>query len=49
MADVAIRADGLAKQYRIGEFQASYGTLRDSLVAAAKRVGRRQHHKRHHE
>jgi homopolymeric O-antigen transport system ATP-binding protein len=49
MTDVAIRADDLAKRYRIGEFQASYGTLRDSLVGAVKRVGRRHHHKRHHE
>jgi lipopolysaccharide transport system ATP-binding protein len=49
MPDVAIHAEGLAKQYRIGEFQASYGTLRDSLVAAVKRAGRRHHEKRRHE
>ncbi len=49
MADLAITAEGLAKRYRIGEFQASYGTLRDSLVGAVKRVGRRDHSARHHE
>jgi len=49
MGDLAITADGLAKRYRIGEFQASYGTLRDSLVGAVKRIGRRDHSARHHE
>ena len=49
MAVTAIRAEGLAKRYRIGEYHASYGTLRDSLVAAVKRVGRHQHTRRHHE
>ena len=49
MPEIAIRADGLAKRYRIGEFQASYGTLRDSLVGAVKKVGRRHHEKRRHE
>jgi lipopolysaccharide transport system ATP-binding protein len=49
MGDHAITADELAKRYRIGEFQASYGTLRDSLVGAVKRIGRRDHSARHHE
>jgi lipopolysaccharide transport system ATP-binding protein len=37
----AILAEGLAKQYRIGEMQASYGTLRDSLAGLVGKVGRR--------
>src|SRR6266511_2832557 len=44
----AIAAEGLSKRYRIGELQASYGTLRESLV----RVGRRMAggpHRHHHE
>ncbi len=40
---VAIVTDGLSKRYRIGEMQSSYGTLRDSVVAAARRVARRDH------
>ncbi|HEY0071118.1 MAG TPA: ABC transporter ATP-binding protein, partial [Chloroflexia bacterium] len=31
MSDIAIRAEGLGKQYRIGARQESYSTLRDSL------------------
>jgi lipopolysaccharide transport system ATP-binding protein len=34
MSDVAIRADSLAKQFRIGARQESYKTLRDTLAAA---------------
>ena len=30
---IAIEAEGLSKRYRLGEFQAAYGTLRESLVA----------------
>jgi lipopolysaccharide transport system ATP-binding protein len=33
----------LSKQYRIGELQSAYGTLRDSLAAAARKVVRRDH------
>jgi lipopolysaccharide transport system ATP-binding protein len=40
----AITATGLAKSYRLGEYHASYGTLRDSLVRMVKRAGRREHH-----
>ena len=32
MSDIAIRVDGLGKQYRIGQRQASYGSLRESLA-----------------
>jgi homopolymeric O-antigen transport system ATP-binding protein len=35
---VAIEAQGLSKRYRIGQMQAAYGTLRDSLARAAQRV-----------
>jgi lipopolysaccharide transport system ATP-binding protein len=44
----AIDAQGLSKSYRIGEMQAAYGTLRESLAHAARRVAGRehQHHKR---
>jgi lipopolysaccharide transport system ATP-binding protein len=31
MSDIAIRAEGLGKRYRIGTSRARYGTLRDSL------------------
>ena len=42
----AIAVVGLSKRYRIGELQASYGTLRDSLVRTARRVASGPH--RHH-
>jgi lipopolysaccharide transport system ATP-binding protein len=37
----AISATGLSKRYRIGELQAGYGTLRDSIAGLAGRLGRR--------
>jgi lipopolysaccharide transport system ATP-binding protein len=40
----AIEARGLSKKYRLGEMQAAYGTLRESLSHAAKRVTGREHH-----
>jgi lipopolysaccharide transport system ATP-binding protein len=42
----AIVAEGLSKRYRIGELQAGYGTLRDSIVRATRRLTGREHH--HH-
>jgi lipopolysaccharide transport system ATP-binding protein len=43
----AIEAHGLSKRYHIGQMQAAYGTLRDSLVRTAARVtGREQPPKR---
>jgi homopolymeric O-antigen transport system ATP-binding protein len=45
---VAIAADGLSKRYRIGELQPGYGTLRESLVRAAKRLAGGPH-RHHHE
>jgi lipopolysaccharide transport system ATP-binding protein len=36
MGDIAIRADNLSKQYRIGMQKARYQTFRDALVTAAR-------------
>jgi homopolymeric O-antigen transport system ATP-binding protein len=44
---VAIAAEGLSKRYRIGELQAAYGTLRDTLAHAAARLSGRERHERH--
>ena len=35
MSNVAVRASGLSKRYRIGEWEAPYKTLRESLVRVA--------------
>ena len=40
---VAIEAQGLSKLYRLGEFRAAYGTLRESLVHAGKRLTGKEH------
>jgi lipopolysaccharide transport system ATP-binding protein len=40
---VAIEADGLSKRYRLGEFEAAYGTLRESLVHAGRRLTGKEH------
>ncbi|NLE45725.1 MAG: ATP-binding cassette domain-containing protein [Chloroflexi bacterium] len=40
-SDIAIRVDGLSKQYRIGRRQERHDTLRDAIVAGAKSFGRR--------
>ena len=39
----AIDARGVSKQYRLGEFQAAYGTLRESLVHAGRRLTGKEH------
>jgi lipopolysaccharide transport system ATP-binding protein len=44
---VAIAVEGLSKRYRIGELQAAYGTLRDTVAHAAARLVGREHHERH--
>ena len=41
MSDIAIRVEGLSKQYRIGGPQARYKTLRESLVGAVQSPVRR--------
>ncbi len=44
---LAIEAHELSKRYRIGQMQAAYGTLRDSLSRiAARRAGREEKHAR---
>jgi lipopolysaccharide transport system ATP-binding protein len=44
---VAIEADRLAKRYRIGQLQAAYGTLRESMTRTARRlVGKEHRHER---
>jgi len=40
---VAIEVEGLSKRYRLGEFQAAYGTLRESLVHAGRLLTGREH------
>jgi lipopolysaccharide transport system ATP-binding protein len=45
---VAIVTEELSKSYRIGEMHGAYGTLRESLTAAIRRLGRR-HESHHHE
>jgi lipopolysaccharide transport system ATP-binding protein len=42
----AITVEELSKRYRIGELQSAYGTLRDSMAAAARRALQLDHH--HH-
>jgi len=43
---VAIEAHELSKRYRLGEMQAAYGTLRESLSHLGKRMIRREHRTR---
>ena len=43
----AISVEGLSKRYRLGQYRAAYGTLRDSLALAARRATQR--HREHHE
>ncbi|MBM2821654.1 MAG: rfbB2 [Thermoleophilia bacterium] len=38
---IAISVEGLSKRYRIGELHSTYGTLRDSLADAVRRVAHR--------
>jgi lipopolysaccharide transport system ATP-binding protein len=40
---IAIDAQGVSKKYRLGEMQAAYGTLRESLSHAGKRMIGREH------
>ena len=39
----AVSVESLSKLYRIGELQSAYGTLRDSMAAAGRRVVHRDH------
>ena len=38
LMSVAIEVEGLSKKYRLGEYHAAYGTLRETLVHATKRL-----------
>ena len=40
---VAIEVQGLSKKYRLGEYHAAYGTLRETLVHAGKRLTGKEH------
>ena len=40
---IAIEVSGLSKRYRLGEFQAAYGTLRESLVHAGRLLTGKEH------
>ena len=42
---VAIEVDSLSKKYRLGEYQAAYGTLRETVVHAGRRLTGREHHR----
>jgi lipopolysaccharide transport system ATP-binding protein len=42
---VAVDVEGLSKRYRIGEFQAAYGTLRESLSHVGKRLTGQERHR----
>jgi lipopolysaccharide transport system ATP-binding protein len=46
---VAILTEELSKRYRIGEMHGAYGTLRESISAAVRRLGRRHHGHSHEE
>ena len=50
MSDVAIRAEGIGKRFRIGSMQSGYQTLRDVMVDSARSAlkrGRRDRHAEH--
>src|SRR5207302_1301780 len=40
---VVIEAEGLSKRYRLGQLQAGYDTLRDSIAHGANRLLQREH------
>ena len=39
----AIDVEGLSKQYRLGQYQSAYGTLRDSIAFGVRRIAQREH------
>ena len=42
---VAIEVESLSKKYRLGEYHAAYGTLRETIVHATKRLTGREHNR----
>lgn len=45
MTNIAVRAEGLGKQYKLGARQAPYKTLRESLSGTFQKLGRRSNHR----
>ena len=43
MPPIVIEAEGLSKRYRIGQLQAGYGTLRDTIAHGVNSVLSREH------
>ena len=43
LMSTAIQVDSLSKRYRIGEYHAAYGTLRETIVHASRRLTGREH------
>jgi lipopolysaccharide transport system ATP-binding protein len=46
---VALSVEGISKSYRIGELQSAYGTLRESIVSAARRAAKLERHPHYEE
>jgi lipopolysaccharide transport system ATP-binding protein len=42
---VAVDVEGISKRYRIGELQAAYGTLRESMAHLVRRLTGAEHHR----
>jgi lipopolysaccharide transport system ATP-binding protein len=42
---ITIEVEGLSKKYRLGENQAAYGTLRETIVHATRRLAGREHNR----
>ncbi len=49
MSPIVIQGTELGKQYRIGEYQAGYETLRDTLAHGARRMLQLEHKHKHHD
>ncbi len=42
---IAIEVDSISKKYRLGEYHAAYGTLRETIVHATRRLTGREHNR----
>lgn len=42
---IAVAVDGISKQYRLGQLQRGYGTLRDALASGAHRIAHGEWHR----
>ncbi len=49
MSQVAVIGEGLSKRYRVGEYQAGYETLRDTIARGARRLTGRESAPQTHE